>query len=981
MGIYSQNVSGARRKTSDLTDFLAATTYKIVAIQETWFNQTIDSNEIMAFTNFNIYREDRDLVGLGKKDGGGLAIFIHRDLEYEEFRFGEKVTLEYQALHIKIVSTFYTFLNVYIRPGKVHERRVMIHELDRVLNALRTKYPNDELIMLGDYNMPNIVWHHEDGTPRTLPSEVGCTTYERAFIKVIQKYSLIQLNNISNSNGAILDLVLSSSSTSLSVEAAAPEEAWDKRSISHIPLAISYTAKKSLHTETLKQKMNNRILLQQTKSMLENLLFPTIDFEDSIIDGGLPVIRKINKTIENVARIQRQCTIARKGKDTTEKSHPWARGRKYLALKRARNAAQRVYYLSWLNADKAKLKRANIDLMKEYNKQKSLYYARLIQNSAGKSRELFTIMKEKRKPTQRLPIRMTYNGQSFYGASRAQKIAEYLESCFIPSSMVFSNDFDEYDIQLGDIYREHFTEENTRLWDDFSNEFGLNDVCKVIDELSLKKDCGPMGIATALIKYNSATLAPILKNLFDGILMSGRMPANWKDSYLIPIPKKGNSAEISNYRGISIQSNIPKLFDKLITRKLLHHIESIIPTSQHGFMRARSTTTNLMCATEYIQTNIYARHQVDAIYFDLSKAFDRVDHKIMAQKLAKLGMPYSMLRAIMTFITNRTSHIRIEQTTQNFSFQTTSAVPQGSCCGPILFMVYCLDIPLCVRDSRVLLLSFADDTKFLSCIRGDHDRKQLQVCIDRLSRWADENRMTINANKTVAVSYTNNGLQRHRTAYFVGRERIRKEEQVRDLGVCFDKQMTFKHHIQRTTQKATAAVHTARRFVTEIKAPHLIIQVARTYILPVTEYCAPVWTHHRVGEENELEKIQKIYTRIALSRPQNHNHPNYINYEARRRQLRLPTMRERREIAVIVLLRRLHRKEINCEFLRRILLKYRNRRTSARRIPLIYTLPRGMHNKNSMTIAMKLANHHKDVVKWTKSSSINKKILKEYFTL
>lgn len=487
-----------------------------------------------------------------------------------------------------------------------------------------------------------------------------------------------------------------------------------------------------------------------------------------------------------------------------------------------------------------------------------------------------------------------------------------------------------------------------------------------------------MGISTEFIKYNVERLTPIFKNIFDGILASGRMPDTWKHSYLIPIPKKGSSAEITNYRGISIQSTIPKIFDKLLTKKILQHISPIVPPSQHGFIRSRSTTTNLMSAAEFIQQNIYSGNQVDAIYFDLSKAFDRVDHYIIAKKLSRIGMPFTLLRAIMTFITNRTSHIRIEKTTSKFSFKTTSAVPQGSCCGPILFMIYCLDIPLCVQDTRVLLLSFADDTKFISCIRNDNDRKQLQKCIDNLDKWATTNRMSINSTKTVAVTYTRNGLPRYRTAYFVKNDRIKKETTVRDLGVIFDSQMSFKYHIQRTAQKATIAAHTARRFVFELRLPMLIMKLAKTYILPVTEYCAPVWSHHRVTDERELEKVQKIITRIALQRPQRHNHPNYINYDERRRRLRIPTMRQRREIAAIIFLRRLHRKEIDCKYLRDIAVQYRNRRAVGRRIPLIYNLPWQMHNKMSMGIAMKLVNTYKDVVQWTKSSGVNKKRLKEY---
>lgn len=103
--------------------------------------------------------------------------------------------------------------------------------------------------MLGDFNMPNIVWFNDDRTPLPLPSEIGCTTYERAFIKLVHKYSFTQLNHIPNSNGVILDLVLLTSSTAFTVKASPIEEAWDKVSISHIPLAITYSERTAPENE------------------------------------------------------------------------------------------------------------------------------------------------------------------------------------------------------------------------------------------------------------------------------------------------------------------------------------------------------------------------------------------------------------------------------------------------------------------------------------------------------------------------------------------------------------------------------------------------------------------------------------------------------------------------------------------------------------------------------------------------------------
>lgn len=144
--------------------------------------------------------------------------------------------------------------------------------------------------------------------------------------------------------------------------------------------------------------------------------------------------------------------------------------------------------------------------------------------------------------------------------------------------------------------------------------------------LDPKKDPGPMQITVAFIKHNVEKLLPIIHNIMNRTLEHGIIPAEWKKSFIIPIPKKGSKTDVKNYRGIAIQSVFPKIFDKLITSKIYHHLHSVIPFQQHGFMKNRSTTSNLLEITQFIHQNIARKNQVDVIYFDFSKAFDVLDH-------------------------------------------------------------------------------------------------------------------------------------------------------------------------------------------------------------------------------------------------------------------------------------------------------------------------------------------------------------------
>lgn len=149
-----------------------------------------------------------------------------------------------------------------------------------------------------------------------------------------------------------------------------------------------------------------------------------------------------------------------------------------------------------------------------------------------------------------------------------------------------------------------------------------------------------MLVTPQFLKYNKELLAPILLNIFNAILATGVVPYEWKMSYIIPIPKNGCLSQIENYRGIAIQSAIPKIFDKLITLKLSGLLGNIIPASQHGFVKSKSTVTNLMETSKFINESHDVAPQVDIVYFDFSKAFDQVYHFILAKKMCQISIPY-----------------------------------------------------------------------------------------------------------------------------------------------------------------------------------------------------------------------------------------------------------------------------------------------------------------------------------------------------
>lgn len=133
-----------------------------------------------------------------------------------------------------------------------------------------------------------------------------------------------------------------------------------------------------------------------------------------------------------------------------------------------------------------------------------------------------------------------------------------------------------------------------------------------------------------------------------------------------------------------------------------------LPTAQHGFLRQRSTVTNLTYFSNYVLSNIDSGGQIDVVYTDFEKAFDRVDHVILLKKLHLLGIHGDLLRWIKSYLHNRSQAVVIGGYRSDYIDIPTS-IPQGSHLGPQFYAAHVYDIGHCLKYSQHLM--YADDKK------------------------------------------------------------------------------------------------------------------------------------------------------------------------------------------------------------------------------------------------------------------------------
>ena len=186
-----------------------------------------------------------------------------------------------------------------------------------------------------------------------------------------------------------------------------------------------------------------------------------------------------------------------------------------------------------------------------------------------------------------------------------------------------------------------------------------------------------------------------------------------------------------NYRPVSLTSVVCKVMEHIISSRVNRHLEmyGILCDPQHGFRQKRSCETQLVSTLADFVNTTEEKGQCDVILLDFSKAFDKVSHSLLLQKLHRYGIDGRVHSWISSFLNNRTQEVVVDGISSQKS-NVTSGVPQGSVLGPLLFLLYINDLPAYTKHSTIRL--FADDCMLYRSINSDEDRLKLQEDLNGL---------------------------------------------------------------------------------------------------------------------------------------------------------------------------------------------------------------------------------------------------------
>lgn len=279
-------------------------------------------------------------------------------------------------------------------------------------------------------------------------------------------------------------------------------------------------------------------------------------------------------------------------------------------------------------------------------------------------------------------------------------------------------------------------------------EFTPDHVKDAILSLANKSSFGLDGISITLIKENIQFFINPLTYLFNESIKCGKFPDVLKTGIITPVFKSGIKTEISNYRPICILPTISKIFEKCVIKLLSAYLEKVkfFSTNQFGFLQGRGTDDALFEHVRFLTETLEAGRSAVAVYFDIRKAFDTVNHSILLQKLYACGIRDFMFNWFKSYLSSRQYMTKINGISSE-SITSKYGVPQGSILGPYLFLIYIND--LCNLKINGRLYSYADDTVLVTDSRYTYILHSLvQDDVNKIARWLNVNRLVINTEKT-----------------------------------------------------------------------------------------------------------------------------------------------------------------------------------------------------------------------------------------
>lgn len=863
--LYYQNVRGLNGKFNHLLPLISLLCYDIICFTETWLREDFNSSLIFPPNQYQVYRKDRNLHSSDKSTGGGVLIALKNNLKADRLYGFEHPNLEMVWIRVNLIIPVY-LCNIYFPNRSMAENyHTFLKVLQDNIASIESSVKDYHVIICGDFNLSTIEWeNHSNGTLfpiNYLNNDLHGINAE--IVHSMNCFELNQFNYISNTNNRILDLILSDLSPH-NIRCTEPVTILcpfiDNH---HPPVQVSINVKHQNHLVPVETARYN---FPKTDYWRLNRLLSDVQWQSELVGTVDDMVGRfydiVTSIIDEIVPVKRR----------RESKYPvWFSTALIFALQK-KNRLHR----EWKRTGNRTVYNEFSDLR---NKVKNMVYTCFRRFVGVVEDNMFVHMREFWRFTKSLRKTNTYPASMVYGTNFGTFRTDSSEGianlfAFFFDSVYCSDDADAIELP---------SRSNTS----FSKMSVTPDQVKaVLKQLNTDKGAGDDGISNHFYKNTAANIALPLSIIFNASLANGVFPDKFKDTIIHPIFKKGDQGNVENYRPIAILNAISKIFEKLVHEAVLFHVLPYLNESQHGFLPRKSTVTNLVEYVSFLAQKLDRKAQIDAIYLDFSKAFDKISHRLLLAKLSCFGFTGAMLSWFKSYISDR--HLTVVfNGSRSQSFTPTSGVAQGSILGPLLFVLYIDDMnDIC--DSFKLF--YADDCKLIKEINSTEDSASLQQDLSAVESWCNSNKLPLNNSKCTSLSFTNKTVNAIQTTYVLNGSPISSSSSTKDLGVYVDKQLRFSENIENMVNKAYRSlgfvIRMGRHFVTLDAIMHLYVTLVRPHL----DYASVVWSPHYSIHENAVERVQRRFTRFVFRKFR----MPYCDYNDRLKRLKLLSLRKRR---------------------------------------------------------------------------------------
>jgi hypothetical protein len=388
----------------------------------------------------------------------------------------------------------------------------------------------------------------------------------------------------------------------------------------------------------------------------------------------------------------------------------------------------------------------------------------------------------------------------------------------------------------------------------------VEDVLKCLDP---NKAYGPDGISPKMLKEGGPAIVNILTKLFNLSLAKGIFPSSWKMANVCPILKKAEEFFTKNYRPISLLSTIAKVFEKVVFKHLFNFFRTNFTISlwQSGFLPGHSCVTQLIEIYDEFCKAVDNGKEIRVVFLDISKAFDRVWHAGLLDKLKGSGIRGRLLLWLKSYLTDRQQRVTINGARSPWG-KILAGVPQGSVLCPLLFLIFINDITHVIRRCNIRL--FADDTcLFIEVDEPTEAADILNQNLQQIQEWADKWLVSFSPPKTKELLISNKAPRDH-PPLVLNNERITRVKHHKHLGIYLSDNLGWKKHAEETANKANRCLGILRplKFILDCASLETLY---KSFVRPILEYADIVWDApdaHRHGLDI-LERVQTEAARIV----------------------------------------------------------------------------------------------------------------------